>query len=314
VKSDARRRRAELPTWILAAAIYGGWGALTWWWHDIPLAVGVPLAAWLMAWHGSLQHEAIHGHPTGRPAIDSLVAGAPLSLWLPFPIYRQSHIAHHRTSNLTDPLDDPESFYLTGASWRRCGAVRRALLVAMQTVAGRLLLGPPVAVARLLGSELRLVLAGDRRRAGIWAVHLVGASLVLLWVVGICRISPVAYVLCFVYPGLSLTLLRSFTEHRPAPEQAARTAIIEAGPVLSLLYLNNNLHVLHHAQPTLPWYRLPVVYRERRAELLDQNGGFLLAGYGEVLRRYALRRKDSPIHPVGELPAPPAASRPAARR
>ena len=106
-----------------------------------------------------------------------------------------------------------------------------------------------------------------------------------------------SYLIAFVYPGLALTLLRSFIEHRPAGEQVARSALVEAGPVMSLLYLNNNLHALHHAAPQIAWYRLPSVYRECRAALLRRNSGFHYAGYLQVLRRFALRGKDSPVAP-----------------
>jgi fatty acid desaturase len=291
------RRGLEPLTLLLAASIYGGWLLLTWWWHAVPLVLGLPLAAWLLAWHGSLQHEAVHGHPTGRRWLDTLIAGPPLALWLPFPVYRSSHLAHHRTPSLTDPLDDPESYYVTPETWAGLGPVRRAALLAMQTVAGRLLLGPPVVVGRLLVAEARGLLSGDVSRVRVWAVHLAAAAAVLGWVVGVCGIAPGTYLLCFVYPGLSLTLVRSFTEHRPAADQASRSAIVEAGPVFSLLFLNNNLHALHHAEPGLPWYRLPAVYRQRRAALLAGNGGFRFGGYGEILRRHALVPKDAPVLP-----------------
>ncbi|MFN3503676.1 MAG: hypothetical protein ACK4ZJ_15580, partial [Allorhizobium sp.] len=59
-----RIARIEWPTVALAFLIYGGFIALTYFWRDIPLLILVPLGAWLIAWHGSLQHEVIHHHPT----------------------------------------------------------------------------------------------------------------------------------------------------------------------------------------------------------------------------------------------------------
>lgn len=287
----------EVPTLALAATIYGGWLALTWSWSTLPAWLWLPAAAWLLAWHNSLQHEAVHGHPTGRARLDALIAGVPLGLWLPFPIYRASHLAHHGTAFLTDPLDDPESYYVDGAAWQRMSRARRWVLAAMQTVCGRLLLGPPVVIARHFAGEVRLLARGDRSRARIWAVHLLACRAVMAWVVGVCGIPAWLYLIAFVYPGLALTLLRSFIEHRPAGEQVASSALVETGPVMSLLYLNNNLHALHHAAPQIAWYRLPSVYRECRAALLCRNGGFRYAGYSEVLRRFALRAKDSPVAP-----------------
>lgn len=292
------RLRLEWPTLALAAAIYGGWIALTLAFHRLPLALAAPLGGLVLAWHSSLQHEAIHGHPTRSRRANALLAGIPLSTWLPYSVYRESHIAHHRTSELTHPGFDPESFYVDAARWARFGPLRRALHWALSTLFGRLVLGPPVLVAQTLLSEARRIAAGDVRHLGVWAVHGLGAGAVFVWVVGVCRIHPLVYVGCFVYPGLSLTLLRSFVEHRPAAEVEHRSAIVEANPILAALFLHNNLHILHHDEPGLPWYQLPAHYRQRRSELIARNGGYLYSGYLEVARAFALRPKDAPLHPL----------------
>ena len=70
----------------MAVAIYGGWLALTWYHHALPWWLVLPLGGWLVGWHGSLQHEIIHGHPTRRQAINTALAMAPVALWLPFPL------------------------------------------------------------------------------------------------------------------------------------------------------------------------------------------------------------------------------------
>ena len=41
--------RQEAPTWALIVTIYGGWLALTWWWHALPVWAVLPLGAWLCA-------------------------------------------------------------------------------------------------------------------------------------------------------------------------------------------------------------------------------------------------------------------------
>lgn len=295
---DRAGARGEAPTWIVMAAIYGGWLLATWFHDALPWWIAIPAGGWLIAWHGSFQHEAVHGHPTRNERVNTALASPPLGLWLPYPLYRDTHRAHHRTDTLADPVADPESFYLPKVRWRRIGPVGRAVLIANNTVAGRLLLGPWIVAGSFLWRELRRLLSGDRRHARIWLFHFLSCGLVLFWVSGICGISIPDYVLNFVWPGVSLTLLRSFTEHRPAPDQHRRTAIVEAGPLLSLLYLNNNLHVVHHEHPALPWHALPALYRADRDALLGRNGGFLFSnGYAGILRRYAFRPKDLPVHP-----------------
>lgn len=290
-------RRIELPTWIVVLVAYAGWLSVTWYYHRLPVWVVLPLAAGIITLHGSLQHEAIHGHPTRKQALNAWIVGLPLSLWLPYSIYRESHLAHHRAGRLTDPLEDPESYYVTPAMWRSMGPVRRAIRRAQATLVGRVLLGPPVVIARFFRSEWGLLRGGDRRQAVRWLQHLIACAPVLGWVLLVCRIPLWAYLVVFVYSGLSLTLVRSFTEHRPAASQGERTAVVETGLLMSLLFLNNNLHAVHHEAPGLPWYKLPERYRRDREAVLSRNGRFLFGGYGEILRRYAFKAKDLPVHP-----------------
>ena len=50
----------------------------------------------------------------------------------------------------------------------------------------------------------------------------------MIWVVGVCGMSPLVYFFAFAYPGLSFTLLRSFNEHRLGETDAERTGIVES--------------------------------------------------------------------------------------
>lgn len=289
--------RIEWPTVCVAVAIYAGFGLLTWFYEALPWWLVVPLGGYVVAWHGSLQHEAVHGHPTPWPAVNEASVLPSLWLWLPFRIYRESHLAHH-SSDLTDPLGDPESFYVTPDGWSRLGRVGRALLWAHNSLAGRLVLGPPLAAWRLLADEARRLARGDSSHGVAWVLHLGGSALVLVWALWVCRVPLFEYLAFFVYPGVSLTLLRSFLEHRASPEPPARTVVVESSPVLSLMFLNNNLHVVHHDEPGTAWYRLPARYRERRSELLARNGGYLYRGYAQIAARYLLRAKEHPAHPL----------------
>ncbi len=60
-------RRAG-PSWLVALAIYGGWGLITWFYDVLPWWLLLPAGAGMVAWHGSLQHEAVHG--SFAPAAD----------------------------------------------------------------------------------------------------------------------------------------------------------------------------------------------------------------------------------------------------
>ncbi len=281
-------RRWEAPTWGLAVVIYGGWLALTFGWHGLPPWFVVPVGAWLSAWHTSLQHELIHGHPTRNERVNAALAWPPLNLWLPFAIYRAEHLRHHRAAHLTDPLEDPETTYMSQEAWAAAGPVRRGLHVACNTLIGRMVLGPPCAVVRFWARQ-----AAAPVPSRVALGHAAGVAGVLVWVCYVCRVDPLSYVLCFVYPGTALTMVRSLAEHRAAPRPEDRTSVVEHGGLLALLFLYNNLHVLHHECPSIPWYEMRSRWRLARANLRSTRFGPVYGGYWDVAVRYALR----PVHP-----------------
>jgi fatty acid desaturase len=253
-------------------AIYGGWGLITWFYDVLPWWLLLPAGASVVAWHGSLQHEAVHGQLSPLRPLNDAIAWPPLSLWLPFAIYRATHRAHHDFCILTEPWRDPESFYVDQATWRRLGRPGRALLWAHNTLLGRLLLGPFLVIGQFLWAEAQALADGDRRHLAVWLWHLPALALVLVWVMEVCGIPLWAYLALFVLPGTSLTLVRSFAEHKAAWTPLERSAVVEAGPVLSLLFLHNNLHYAHHKRPDLPWHALPAYYRHHRRQLIARFG------------------------------------------
>lgn len=290
--SDVSRPMVEWPTVAVAVAIYAGFIAVTLAYHRLAWWLVLPAGGFLIAWHGSLQHEVVHGHPTPWPWLNRAIAFPSLWLWMPLEVYADTHLRHHRDEAITDPVEDPESYYLCDEDWARAGPARRALLGFMNTSTGRLLVGPAVVVWRLLFVQCRAFALGDYRHGRAWLLHLLGCLPVIVWVIVVCDIPLTAYLLLFVYPGISLTLLRSFAEHRARPTVGERTAIVESGPVMSLLYLNNNLHAVHHREPRAPWYRLPALWRAQCDHVLSENGGYRFAGYGEVIRRYAFEGRE----------------------
>ena len=107
----------------------------------------------------------------------------------------------------------------------------------------------------------------DPRIARQWLVHLAGC-VVLGWLLfGVAGVDPRVYVAGFVLGGSACTQLRSFAEHCAVPT-GTRSAVVKAGPAMSLLFLNNNLHHTHHAVPDLAWYRIPATHRELNADAL----------------------------------------------
>jgi fatty acid desaturase len=289
-KRRPARHRLEWPTLFVALAIHGGFLLLTAFFRELPLLVSVPLGSLLLAWYGSLQHETIHGHPTSSRRCNAMLGALPLTLWIPYTVYRETHLRHHRHGGrgLTQVARDPESFYLPTGVLSRVGRLRRWIHRANCTLAGRLVAGPALAVAAFWSGEFRRVRSGDRRRVRIWAHHALGVALVLTWTVGVCHIPVLIYVALMVYPSVSIGHLRSFAEHRADADPLLRTRVVEAHPVWALIFLNNNLHIAHHAKPKLPWYLLPRAWGQMRHPAYER-GLVFDGGYREVIQKYFFR-------------------------
>lgn len=288
-------RRVELPTlalligcyalWALGLNLGGGW-----------LALGIALTAIGVTLHSSLSHEALHGHPTPHAALNAALVFPALILFIPYIRFRNLHLAHHHDEALTDPYDDPESNYLDPVVWAALPRWAQLLLRANNTLAGRILLGPLIGLALFARDEARLIWRGERAVASAWLWHIPAVALVLVAV----HLSPMpvwAYLIA-VYMGLSILKIRTFLEHRAHERASGRTVVIEDRGLLALLFLNNNLHVVHHIHPGLPWYSLPAQYAARRAHYLRRNGGYRYASYAEVFRCHFWRAKDPVAHPL----------------
>ena len=286
----------EWPTLGLAGVIYGLWAVTTFFHDRLPWPLLALVGGWVIAWHGSLQHEIIHGHPTRSLRFNTLLGLPPLSLWLPFDIYRRTHQSHHATEHLTDPAHDPEARYLPASA----SVGYRAAAALQATLLGRLVLGPVIEIAGFWRDEIGLVARGEPGRLSLWLRHGLAVALVIAWLSLACHMPLWLYALCFVYPGAALSLLRSFAEHRADPTPQHRVAVVERAPILGLLFLNNNLHAAHHDRPGAPWHSLPALYARDRERLLSANGGLVYDGYGEILRRFLLKPHDRVVYPSSD--------------
>ncbi len=291
-------RKREWPTIALAVSIYVSWIALTYFNHQLPTAAVILLGASLIALHSSFQHEVVHGHPTDSKVFNYSLGSVPLSLWLPFEIYRRDHLRHHVNDFLTLPSVDPESKYFTKDQWLALTWFGRAFVRLGSSLLGWVILGPLWTIGGFLLSEARRLFKLDRERIKIWFYHIIAVLPVVLWLLHVCHLSPIEYVLYFVYPGTSILMLRSFAEHKAADLVEHRSAVIESNSLLSFLFLNNNLHAVHHKHPSIPWYRLPDVYWKNRSRFLEENGWFVYDGYSAVVRKYLIKAHDQLLHPL----------------
>ena len=109
---------------------------------------------------------------------------------------------------------------------------------------------------------------------------------------------PVLAYIAAAYMAYGVLKIRTYLEHRAHDVFRGRTVIVEDRGPLSFLFLNNNLHVVHHMHPKVPWYQLPGVYAARRAHYQRRNEAYVYRSYAQIFRAYLFKVKDPVPHPL----------------
>lgn len=287
-------RPVEWITLMLVVATYAGIVLIITHYAAAPWQSIVFLTV-LLAFHASLVHEIIHGHPTSIGWFNDMLASPPLTLIYPYAVFKDSHLAHHNDSSLTLPGIDPESFFHSRQSWETKSPPGRALAWVNMTLLGRLTLNPLISLAKMTRLCAVELCAGSGRQRLVWITHIIACGL-LLTAISLFGTIPVwVYLLC-AYGAHSLISLRSFFEHRAAELCDHRIVIVDGNRFFNLLFLNNNFHATHHRHPGLPWYEVEKRFRQEGGVVLERNGQFYYPGYRKWLR-YLVRPVTSPIHP-----------------
>ncbi len=264
-------------------------------WSEYPAAALVVMTL-CAAMHSSLVHENLHGHPTRKLWLNESLVAVNLSLLYPYRRYRTLHLRHHHDARLTDPFEDPESYYTAAWQYRQMPGWLRFVLQINNTLLGRMLLGPWLGAAAFLRQELRGLRDNVRGVRRAWLLNILGCAPVIAALVA-WGVPVWLYLLTVVWGAFALIAVRTFAEHRWFEAPDGRTIIVERS-LLSFLFLNNNLHIVHHKLPHAPWYRLPGLYREKRLEWQHVNQGYVYPSYWALFRAYAFRRKEPVEHPV----------------
>jgi fatty acid desaturase len=290
----------EWPTLLMLIATYGVWAGGTTAAFTLSPLLGILLTGLAIAQFSSLQHEILHGHPFRSKTLNESLAFPALTLTVPYGRFRDTHLAHHHDPILTDPYDDPESNYLDPVVWARVPGWTKHLYRFNNTLFGRVTLGPLLGNALWLVGEWKLLCRNEPGLRRDWALHLAGLIPVILWL-SAAAMPWWAYLLA-AWIGHALLKIRTFLEHRAHEAARARTVVIEDRGPLALLFLNNNLHVVHHMHPAVPWYRLPALYAANRDHYIRRNDGYIYRNYLEIFRAHLFRAKDPVPHPL--MPAP----------
>ena len=145
-KNWGKRRKIqaiEWPTVFLVMTCYAAWAGAAVFFPTYPIIALVVLGV-LLAMQSSLMHEAAHGHPTRWGWLNELLVGLPVGLVYPFRRFKALHLRHHADERLTDPFDDPESYYRALWHHEELPPALKAVLRFNNTMIGRFLIGPPL--------------------------------------------------------------------------------------------------------------------------------------------------------------------------
>ena len=293
-------RWLEWPTFSLFLLTYFCFAAVTHFASNIPTIIVIGFLSILLTMHSSLQHETIHILEPKWPILSFVLATPALGMAVPYCRFRDLHLVHHINEQLTDPFDDPETGYLEPSVWDGLSGPIKVILLMNNVLIGRILLGPAIGIVAFIHQDIKLIIAGDNKALFGWLKFIPAISAVFLWLYFFGTVQVWHYALA-CYIALSILKIRTFIEHRAHELSQGRSVIVEDRGPLSILFLNNNFHAVHHTHPNIPWYNLPATFNNQKNNFLKHNDNYYFKNYFNVFKRYLLVKKEEVAHPIWNL-------------
>ena len=199
---------------------------------------------------GTVIHDASHHVAHSNRVVNAALGhGSALLLGFSFPVFTRVHMQHH--ANVNDPENDPDHFVSTGGPlW--------------------------MIAARFFYHEIFFF----QRR--LWR-----KNELLEWCLGRLAVGSIVYAAFYfdfvpyifnywfspaLVVGLALGLFFDYLPHRPFKERNRwKNARVYPNPILNLLIMGQNYHLIHHLWPSIPWYHYQTAYRVTQP-LLDEKG------------------------------------------
>lgn len=199
---------------------------------------------------GTVIHDASHNVAHRDRIMNAILGhGSALMLGFSFPVFTRVHMQHH--ANVNDPENDPDHFVSTGGP--------------LWLIAARFFYHEIYFFKRKLWRKFELL---------EWFL----ARLAVALVVGVAlHYGFIGYIFNFWFSpalvvGLALGLFFDYLPHRPFQERDRwKNARVYPSPILNLLIMGQNYHLIHHLWPSIPWYKYQPAYYATRP-LLDAKG------------------------------------------
>jgi len=199
---------------------------------------------------GTVIHDASHNSGHRNRIINAILGhGSALMLGFAFPVFTRVHLQHH--AHVNDPQNDPEHFVSTGGP--------------LWLIAVRFFYHEIFFFKRRLWRKYEL-LEWFLSRLFIVGVIYFGFQYGYSEYITNCWL-PSALVV-----GIALGLFFDYLPHRPFTERDRwKNARVYPSPILNLLILGQNYHLVHHLWPSIPWYKYQPAYHITKP-LFDAKG------------------------------------------
>lgn len=199
---------------------------------------------------GTVIHDASHNAAHRDRRLNAIMGhGSALMLGFAFPVFTRVHQQHH--AHVNDPENDPDHFVSTGGP--------------LWLIAARFFYHEVYFFKRRLWRKYELL---------EWFLSRLVVGLVVFAAV---QYDFLGYILNFWFcpslvVGLALGLFFDYLPHRPFKERERwKNARVYPSPILNILILGQNYHLIHHLWPSIPWYGYQPAYRAVKP-LLDAKG------------------------------------------
>jgi len=188
---------------------------------------------------GTVIHDASHNVAHRNRIINATLGhGSALMLGFAFPVFTRVHMQHH--ANVNDPDNDPDHFVSTGGP--------------LWLIAARFFYHEVFFFKRRLWRKYELL---------EWFLSRLFVGLVVF---AACQYGFLSYIMNFWFSpalvvGIALGLFFDYLPHRPFKERDRwKNARVYPSPILNLLILGQNYHLIHHLWPSIPWYNYERAY------------------------------------------------------
>lgn len=229
---------------LITLSVCGYW---LWEWPGLLCFLANVLALHLS---GTVIHDASHNAAHKNRIINAVLGhSSALMLGFAFPVFTRVHLQHH--AHVNDPENDPDHFVSTGGP--------------LWLIAARFFYHEIFFFKKRLWRKFELL---------EWFLsRLVVFTLVFLGI----KYGFIGYITNFWFVpalvvGIALGLFFDYLPHRPFQERDRwKNARVYPSPIINILILGQNYHLIHHLWPSIPWYKYQPVYYLMKP-LLDEKG------------------------------------------